>query len=91
MTKYFKGVISLTLGSGEPIYVNPQNVVAVTKATGTMDNIDYSIQLSRSGPDQSNKQRTAVITTATGAFHLFIVRESVEDVLQSLAWKTIEE
>ena len=91
MAKYFKGVISLTLGSGEPIYVNPQNVVAVTKATGTMDNIDYSVQLSRSGPNQSDKPRTAVITTATGAFHLLIVREPVDEVLQSLAWKVIEE
>ena len=84
MSRLFKGAVALTLGNGKPIYINPDNVVAITESTGLMENIDYSIRASESGG------KTLILTTGHGAFNHLIVRESVEDVMDSLTWKLAE-
>ena len=85
MPKLFKGMVTLTLGNGEPIYVNPDTIVAVTKSTGNMDNnVDYSIRHGKAAG------QTLLLTTAHGAFNHLIVKESIDKVMELITWKQAE-
>ena len=85
MSANFIGFVTLTLGSGEPLYLNPDSVIAVTKATGALDNVDYSLRR----PSLSNHQGTLIVTNGQGAFNHFLVQEDVAEVARMLEWKTV--